>query len=85
MGDIHDLKSLLRELEYSGKKRLITDIKHIAKTLRNEGLQILVHPASCRACGYIFNQKAYRLKIPSKCPKCKEERIKWESIKVEEI
>jgi hypothetical protein len=85
MREINDLKAILRELEYPGKKRLINDIKHIAKTFKHKGLQILVRPASCKACGYQFDQKGLTLKIPSKCPECKEERIKWPSIKIEEV
>ena len=77
-----DLRSLMRELEYSNKKNLINDIMSITKTLRNEGLQLVISPPSCNACGYVFRHKKTELKIPSKCPKCREQRIEWPSIRV---
>ncbi len=77
-----DLKSLMRELEYSNKKYLIKDIMSITKTLRNEGLQLVISPPSCKACGYVFRHKKTELKIPSKCPRCREQRIEWPSIRV---
>jgi len=81
MEDI-DLRSVMRELEYSSKKILINDIISIAKTLKNKGLQLTISPPSCKACGYVFRHKKTVLKIPSKCPKCREQRIEWPSIKV---
>ncbi|MBY8981765.1 MAG: transcriptional regulator [Candidatus Lokiarchaeota archaeon] len=84
MKEIQDLRSIMREMEYPNKKVLISDIAHVAKSLGKEGKQILVLPSSCGLCGYIFNQKGFELKIPSKCPKCKGERINWPSLKIEE-
>ncbi len=80
--EINDLKALMTQMEYPNKKSLINDIAHIAKTIISEGRQIFVLPASCSACGYIFRQKGFELKIPSKCPKCKEQRIDWPSLKI---
>ena len=77
-----DLRSLMRELEYSNKKNLINDILSITKTLRNEGLQSAISPPSCKACGYVFRHKKTELKLPSKCPKCREQRFEWPSIRV---
>ena len=77
-----DLKSILKELEYSNKRVLLDDVKHISKTLRNEGKKIKIHPPYCMACGFVFKQNIKTLKIPSKCPKCKEQRISWPSIEI---
>jgi len=77
-----DLKSILRELEYSNKRALIEDIMSITKTLKSKGIMLTVEPPSCIACGYIFQQTINHLKIPSKCPKCKQQRINWPSIKI---
>ena len=77
-----DLKDLMKDLEYSNKKNLINDVMSISKTLRNEGLQLVISPSSCKACGYVFRHKKAELKIPSKCPKCREQRIEWPSIRV---
>ena len=77
-----DLKNLMKELEYSNKKNLINDILSISKTLRNEGLHLAISPLSCKACGYVFRHKKTELKLPSKCPKCREQRFEWPSIRV---
>ncbi|MFX0070268.1 MAG: transcriptional regulator [Candidatus Hermodarchaeota archaeon] len=82
MGNPIDLKRILKEFEYRNKKTLINDVLSIAKTIRNEGKKLVVYPASCVACGYVFRQKKSDLKIPSKCPKCREQRIDWPSIQI---
>ena len=77
-----DLKSILKELEYSSKKALLNDIKHISKTLKNDGKVIKIQPPYCIACGFVFKQNIKTLKIPSKCPKCREQRISWPMIEI---
>lgn len=80
--EIHDLKSLMTELEYPDKKNLIQDIESIARTLKNEGYILEVYPPTCQSCGFEFKQKKHKLKIPSKCPKCKAQRINWPRIRL---
>ena len=77
-----DLKTIMKELEYPNKHVLIDDIASIAKTLKAKGLKLIVLHPSCIGCGYIFRQNKDSFKIPSKCPKCREERIKWPSIAI---
>lgn len=77
-----DLRSLMKEFEYPNKKSLIRDIMSIIKTLKNEQLQVMISAPYCNACGYTFRIKKELLKIPSKCPKCKEQRIEWPTIKL---
>ena len=77
-----DLRSLMKEFEYPSKKNLIKDITSIAKTLKNDNLKLIISPPLCSACGYVFRIKKDALKIPSKCPKCKEQRIEWPSIRL---
>jgi predicted Zn-ribbon and HTH transcriptional regulator len=78
------LEDVMRDFEYRSKKALIRDVMSVANTLKNQGITILVNPARCRDCGYRFRQRKKKLKIPSKCPKCKGERISWPSIKIDE-
>ena len=80
--EILDLHSILKELEYPNKKVLINDIKSISKSLKSKGLILKFSPPSCIACGYVFRLKRNEYKIPSKCPKCKKERIDWPFIKI---
>ncbi|MHA1772038.1 MAG: transcriptional regulator [Candidatus Thorarchaeota archaeon] len=49
------------------------DIEHIAKSAKREGKRVLIRPASCGKCGYVFTPKS--AKRPSRCPKCKSEWI----------
>ena len=77
-----DLRNIMKEFEYPNKKSLIKDITSISKSLKNDNLRLIVSPPSCIACGYVFRLKKNVLKIPSKCPKCKEQRIEWPSIKL---
>ncbi|MBD3353277.1 MAG: transcriptional regulator [Candidatus Lokiarchaeota archaeon] len=78
-----DLKTYMTELEYPSKHMLIEDIRSIKKTLQSKGKKIEIIPPYCMACGFIFKMRKKRFKIPSKCPKCHEERISWPMIKIE--
>ncbi len=54
------------------KKIIIEDLRTIAKALRREGKVLMIHPAVCRKCGFIFSPD---IRIPSKCPRCKSNWI----------
>jgi predicted Zn-ribbon and HTH transcriptional regulator len=58
------------------KKRSIVyeDINHIARSVRNQGKEVIVKPASCGKCHYVFKVKD-SAKAPNRCPKCKSEWI----------
>lgn len=49
-------------------------LKHIAKTIRTQGGTLLMRPPTCKVCGYVFKELE-KPKKPTKCPKCKSERI----------
>jgi predicted Zn-ribbon and HTH transcriptional regulator len=76
-----DLRFILRELEYPNKNSLLKDVNSIVKTLKNKGITLIITPPSCISCGYLFKQQSKEFKIPSKCPKCKQQRIEWPLIK----
>ncbi len=77
-----DLKDLMRLLEYSNKKEMLNDVSRVAKSLKIKGISLVATPPICQSCGFSFPIKSSQLKIPSKCPKCRRERVKWPSIKV---
>ncbi|MEM4260190.1 MAG: transcriptional regulator [Candidatus Woesearchaeota archaeon] len=52
-------------------KDILEDIPHIEKSISPR--KLIVTPAKCKKCNFIFKEK--RLKKPSKCPRCHEERI----------
>lgn len=74
---------LARALELRGKgavKTVIEDLRAIQKTLKREGRVLLIKPAECRNCGFVFKPE---IKIPSKCPRCKSEWIEEPRFKIE--
>ena len=54
------------------KKLILEDLKAIQKSLRRVGKVLLVKPAECRKCGFVFRPE---INIPSRCPRCKSEWI----------
>ncbi|PLJ78333.1 MAG: hypothetical protein B7L53_02535 [Thermofilum sp. NZ13] len=73
---LHDLLQML-SLRSSDAKRLLDDINHAAKTIRratNNSAFIAMKPPVCRDCGYVFTSLESARK-PSRCPRCKSERI----------
>ena len=64
-------------LPLNERDRVYESLVHIAKTVRRRSggrKQLLMLPPQCRNCGYIFT-KLDKPRKPSKCPKCKSERI----------
>jgi len=58
------------------KKRSIVyeDINHISKSVKSENKELLIRPASCGKCQFVFKGRK-TAKAPSKCPKCRSEWI----------
>ena len=69
---------LKEEFEVS-EKILREDIISVSKTLKREGMKILVFPATCVSCNYRFGTKRPK---PSRCPSCKGQRIRSASYKL---
>lgn len=62
-------------------KDVYEHLKHIAKSVRARGHEVLMLPPSCRSCGYVFTSLD-KPKKPSRCPKCKSERIAPPAFKI---
>jgi predicted Zn-ribbon and HTH transcriptional regulator len=82
----HRLEVLLSEESWSveGLRRLLRlpardleeELEHLDRSLRRRGSKIEIEPAECIGCGHVFEvRKARRFHAPTRCPKCKEERI----------
>jgi predicted Zn-ribbon and HTH transcriptional regulator len=58
------------------KKRSIVyeDIDHISKSVKRQNKELLIRPAICGKCQFVFKTRK-TAKPPSKCPKCKSEWI----------
>lgn len=58
-------------------------LEHIRKTTSKGKSVLVVEPAACEGCGFIF-RKRVRLKDPGKCPMCRSESIRQAVFSVEE-
>jgi predicted Zn-ribbon and HTH transcriptional regulator len=75
--DQHELSQALGVRE----KEVVLHLPHIAKTTAGRKLAWQVRPAYCEACRYVFKDRR-RLTPPSKCPRCRESRIRGPWFKV---
>ena len=50
------------------------DLHHLQKSLKRSEYRLVIHPAICRKCGFIF--KKDKIHKPGKCPQCHETWIK---------
>jgi predicted Zn-ribbon and HTH transcriptional regulator len=48
-------------------------LRHMIRSARAAGHRIVVIPAKCRSCGFIFDED--KLTKPGKCPACRQSRI----------
>ena len=58
------------------------DVRHLIKSLRHSSYRVVVTPAQCRKCGFIFSQD--KLRKPGKCPNCHGTWIEEPMIYVEQ-
>ena len=64
--------SLAREL---GLRRndMGEELGHILRSAEAAGHTVLVEPARCKACGFVFDES--KLSKPGKCPACRGTRL----------
>ena len=68
------------------EKEIYSHLKHIAKTLRRRyggRYTLYMVPPRCRNCGYIFKDLS-EPRRPSKCPRCRSQRIEPPRFYIEE-
>lgn len=56
------------------EKEVYGHLEHIQKTLNKGDCHLVVTPAECIKCGFVF-RKRERLKKPGRCPVCRSELI----------
>jgi predicted Zn-ribbon and HTH transcriptional regulator len=61
--------SEIARIEKTRVQDLADDLEHLKKSLKHEGLRLLVEPAACQKCGFVFTKG--RLLKPGRCPKCR--------------
>lgn len=58
----------------ASEKDVVYHLEHLARTLARENARLVVDPARCESCAFVF-KKRDRLSTPSRCPVCRSERI----------
>jgi predicted Zn-ribbon and HTH transcriptional regulator len=56
------------------EKDVAENLVHLARSLAHGSERLVIEPASCIACGYVFRERA-RLARPGACPACRSTRI----------
>ncbi len=56
------------------EKDVTGHLEHIRKTIAQSGRRLVIMPAECKKCGFVFSKRE-KLKRPGKCPLCKGESI----------
>jgi transcriptional regulator len=49
------------------------ELRHMIRSARAAGHEIIIEPARCRVCGFVFGED--KLSKPSRCPQCRESRL----------
>jgi predicted Zn-ribbon and HTH transcriptional regulator len=64
------------------EKDVAAHLEHLQRSLRARGERLVVKPATCLACGYVFRERA-RLKDPGSCPECQSAHIGSATFRIE--
>ena len=56
------------------EKEVAGHLEHIRQSLHRTGGRLIVQPAECVKCGFVFDKRE-RLTRPSRCPVCKSESL----------
>jgi predicted Zn-ribbon and HTH transcriptional regulator len=60
--------SLARELGLH-RRDVEDDLRHLVRSARAAGHRVIVEPARCKSCGFVFGEE--KLSKPGKCPQCR--------------
>ncbi len=72
-GQTLSAKGISAEVKIS-EREVCDHLEHIQRTVNKKEYNLVITPAECRQCGFIF-RKRDRLKKPGKCPICHSESI----------
>ena len=64
--------SLARELGLM-RGDIEDDLRHMIRSARAAGHDVIVEPARCKSCGFVFSED--KLSKPGKCPACRGTRV----------
>ena len=57
-----------------GEKEVYEHLPHIARSVGSQGRKLVIEPARCLKCGYVFEGRK-RFTRPGRCPQCRETYI----------
>ena len=66
------------------EKAVPDHLEHLRKSLAGTPARLEVESALCLACNYTFSQRE-RLAKPSRCPKCRSERVEAPRFRIETV
>ena len=64
------------------EKDVAEHLEHLERSLRRQGQRLVVDPARCLACGFVFKSRA-RFSTPGSCPECRSGRVAPPAFRVE--
>jgi len=67
---LRDLSGMLSATE----REIAAHLEHVRRSARTKGERFVIQPAECLSCAFVFEQRT-RMTTPSRCPKCRAERI----------
>ena len=56
------------------EKEVFDHLAHIEKSLQAQKRRLVIIPAQCLSCDYVFTDRR-RLSKPGRCPRCKDEHL----------
>jgi len=77
------LKEISGEVRIS-EKDVLGHLEHLERSLHRQGCSLVVEPAECGRCGFVFTKRE-RLKKPGRCPVCRGEVIHEPLFSVREL
>jgi predicted Zn-ribbon and HTH transcriptional regulator len=64
------------------EKDIAEHLEHLERSVRSKGERLVVKPAECLGCGYVFKDRK-RLADPGSCPRCQGEHIASPTFRIE--
>jgi predicted Zn-ribbon and HTH transcriptional regulator len=56
------------------EKEVYKHLPHIARSVAVQKQKLIIQPAQCLGCGYVFKERK-RFTRPSRCPRCKKSHL----------
>jgi predicted Zn-ribbon and HTH transcriptional regulator len=72
--------SVARQLRLD-RRDLYTELSHALQSVRAAGHRVIVDPATCVSCGFVFAETT--LHKPGKCPSCRGTRVREPRLRIE--